>query len=235
MAAFQLSGSLEEIPLPDIARLFQSTRKTGRLALVSGKSTGFLFFDRGDIVDCQTSNMAGIDALKHLALFNRGSFEFHDGVAPASQSLKNEATTITTTELIEVMENRMMESRQLQELVPVSNEVPRYLGGALPSDLELGAADLLIAMKCAPGAHSVAWLARDLNLDERMVSYTVARFRAAGLMEIVGVADDVPEEAEVSPASSTIVPPPRTSDSGPVPNPTPSAGPRYWRGRKIEG
>ena len=85
--AFQLSGSLEEIPLPDIVRLFQSTRKTGRLELTSGASTGFIFFDKGDIVDCQSTNMAGIDALKHVALFNRGSFDFSEGVVPASQTL----------------------------------------------------------------------------------------------------------------------------------------------------
>src|ERR1700761_3216646 len=110
--AFQLSGSLEEIPLPDIVRLFQSTRKTGRLELVSGSSTGFIFFDRGNIVDCQSSNMAGIDALKHVALFNRGSFDFAEDLAPASQTLN----TFATNELIDILEMRMMESRQLTEL-----------------------------------------------------------------------------------------------------------------------
>ncbi len=234
MAAFQLSGSLEEIPLPDIARLFQSTRKTGQLALVSGPSTGSLFFDRGEIVDCQSTNMAGIDALKHLALFNRGSFEFHDGVAPASQTLN----TVATAELIEILETRMIESRQLQELVPGENEIPRYLGGALPADLELGAADLLIAMKSSAGTQSVGQLSTELGLDKTMVSYTIARFRAAGLMEIVGVAESSttpsPTPATTSPPPATIAPPPRTGDPG-SPSAGPSTGPRYWRGRKIEG
>jgi len=227
--AFQLSGSLEEIPLPDIVRLFQSTRKTGRLSLVSGNSTGFIFFDGGDIVDCQSSNMAGIDALKHVALFNRGSFDFADGLAPASQTLN----TVATNELIDILEMRMMESRQLTELVPADNEVPRYLGGALPTDLELGAADLAVAMKASAGNMSVARLTRELGLDGLMVRYTIARFRAAGLMDIVGTIDD-----DVSAASppSTIAPPPRTVDPGAPVSPASSSGqPRYWRGRKIEG
>jgi len=230
MAAFQLSGSLEEIPLPDIARLFQSTRKTGQLALVSGHSTGFIFFDRGDIVDCQSSNMAGIDALKHVALFNRGSFEFHDELAPTSQTLHTQATT----SLIDILEMRMMESRQLQELIPAGNEVPRYLGGVLPADLELGAADLAVAMKSSAGNMSTHRLARELGLDETMVRYTIARFRAAGLMEIVGTIDDEPEpQAAPPPPASTTASPPR-GDAG-SPGTGPSAGPRYWRGRKIEG
>jgi hypothetical protein len=231
MAAFQLSGSLEEIPLPDIARLFQSTRKTGRLELTSGHSTGFIFFDRGDIVDCQSMNMAGIDALKHLALFNRGTFDFSDGLAPTSQTLN----TIATNELIDVLEARMMESRQLQELVPAPNEVPRYLGGALPPDLELGAADLAIAMKSSTGTTSARRLARELGLDEMMVGYTIARFRAAGLMDIVGTLNDEPEAppAPSAPAAprTAIAPTPR-GDAG-SPSAGPSTGPRYWRGRKI--
>ena len=227
--AFQLSGSLEEIPLPDIARLFQSTRKTGRLELTSGQSTGFIFFDRGDIVDCQSSNMAGVDALKHVALFNRGSFDFTDGLAPTSQTLN----TIATNELIEVLEMRMMESRQLQELVPAHNEVPRYLGGALPQDLELGAADLAIAMKSSTGTMSTRRLARELGLDEMMVGYTIARFRAAGLMDIVGTIEDDVAPAPVAAPPATIAPPPRTGDPGSPTSTGPSTGPRYWRGRKI--
>jgi len=233
MAAFQLSGSLEEIPLPDIARLFQSTRKTGRLSLIFGQSTGFIFFDRGEIVDCQSSHMSGIDALKHVALFNRGSFDFADGLAPASQTLNTASTPTTTTELIEILEMRMMESRQLQELVPTENEVPRYMGGALPTDLELGAADLAVAMKSSNGNLSARQLARELGLDELMVRYAIARFRAAGLMDIVGVAEDTPQPSS-APAPTTIAPPPRTGDPG-SPSAGPSAGPRYWRGRKIEG
>jgi hypothetical protein len=229
MAAFQLSGSLEEIPLPDIARLFQSTRKTGRLELVSGTSSGFIFFDRGNIVDCQAVNMAGIDALKHVALFSRGSFDFSDGLAPSSQTLN----TITTNELIDILEMRMMESRQLTELFPADNEVPRYMGGALPTDLELGVADLAIAMKSSTGTMSVRRLARELSLDDLMVRYTIARFRAAGLMEIVGtIDDDEPQPSAPSSAPTTIAPPPRTGYAG-SPSAGPSAGPRYWRGRKI--
>jgi len=224
MAAFQLSGSLEEIPLPDIVRLFQSTRKTGRLELVSGSSSGFIFFDRGNIVDCQSSSMAGIDALKHVALFFRGSFDFSDGLVPNSQTLSATATN----ELIDILEMRMVESRQLTELVPADNEVPRYLGGALPTDMELSAADLAVAMKSSAGNMSVQRLVRELSLDDLMVRYTIARFRAAGLMEIVGTI----EGEELPPAPNTIAPPPRTGNAT-APSAPPSAGPRYWRGRKI--
>jgi len=230
-APFQLSGSLEEIPLPDIARLFQSTRKSGRLALTSGNSTGSVYFDRGEIVDCQATNMSGLDALKHMALFNRGHFDFTDGMAPASHTL----TTYNTAELIDILENRMMESRQLQELMPEEAEIPRYLGGSIPAGLELGAADLAVALKASPGTLSVRRLALELSLDETMVRYTIARFRAAGLMEIVGREANIPA-LQSRPATSPL-PSVTNNDSVPgSPNSAPSTPgqPRYWRGRKIE-
>jgi hypothetical protein len=217
---FQLSGSLEEIPLTDIARLIQSTRKSGQLVLTSGNSSGSIYFDRGDMVDCQATNMAGIDALKHVALFNRGAFDFVDGVAPSSKTL----LAHDTAELIDLLENRMLESRQLQELMPDLSDIPRYQGGAIPAGLELNAADLAVALRSAAGTQSVSQLAAALNLDETTVCYTVARFRAAGLIDIVGQAESVPDA--VAPA----VPPPVSPKAT-----APVAQPRYWRGRKIEG
>ncbi len=233
-AAFLLSGSLEEIPLPDIARLFQSTRKTGRLALASGRSTGSIYFDKGEIVDCQSVNMSGLDALKHVALFNRGSFEFFDGMSPASQTL----ATYATAELIRFLETRMQESRQLQELMPHEAEIPRYLGGAIPGGMEVSAADLAVALKAAAGTHSVRRLAVELSLDETMVRYTIARYRAAGLMEIVGRDENLPELPEVE---NNHVPPtnnhhparPDEVPGGPASH-QPHSQPRYWRGRKVE-
>ncbi len=230
-STFFLSGSLEEIPLPDIARLFQSTRKTGKLGLTSGSSIGAIYFDRGEIVDCQSSNMSGLDALKHVALFNRGNFEFTDGATPASQSLN----TYETAELINFLETRMQESRQLQELVPSVADIPRYLGGAIPAGLEVSAADLAVALKASSGTHSVRRLAMELSLDETMVAYTIARLRAAGLMEIVG-RDETVSDAPLPPPTpppAAVVPPKRDEVPG-SPTGATSAAPRFWRGRRID-
>ncbi len=230
-APFLLSGSLEEIPLPDIVRLFQSTRKTGRLSLRSGNSSGSIYFDRGEIVDCQSTNVSGLDALKLVALFNRGSFEFGDGATSASLSL----TSYATTELIGFLETRMQESRQLQELVPSGAEIPRYLGGSIPAGLEVTAADLAVALKAAAGTHSVRRLARELNLDETMVGYTIARYRAVGLMEMVGRDETLPDATDKLPAPPADSVAPKNDSIPGSPTSTPSAQPRYWRGRKIDG
>jgi len=81
-----------------------------------------------------------------------------------------------------------------------------------------------------------------LNLDETMVRYTIARFRAAGLMEIVGreeVIANLPAPAlatQQQPMSTAKVTPPATKTTGitGAPPSPPSTQPRYWRGRRLD-
>jgi len=220
-APFLLSGSLDEIPLPDVARLLNTTQKSGRLAVVSGPANGSIYFDRGDIVDAQTSNLVGLDAIKHMALFSRGEFEFLDGETAPSRNL----ATYPTVEVIRLLETRMQEAQQLQELMPRDREVPKYMGGAIPAGLEVSAAELAVALKSADGLLSTQQLAGELNLDLLMVRYTVARFRAAGLMEMAGLESAIhggTAPREQTPVAGTS----QASESI-------SAQPKYWRGRKI--
>jgi len=220
-APFLLSGSLDEIPLPDVARLLNTTQKSGCLAVTSGSDVGSIFFDRGDIVDARSNHLAGLDAVKHMALFNKGGFEFLDGEAAPSRNL----ATYPTVEVIRLLETRMQEAQQLQELMPRDREVPKYMGGAIPAGLEVSAAELAVALKSADGLLSTQQLAEELNVDLLMVRYTVARFRAAGLMEMAGLESEIQGESaphEQTPVAGTS----QTPESA-------SAQPKYWRGRKI--
>lgn len=223
-APFLLAGSLDEIALPDVARLLNATQKTGRL-VVSGPSaaTGAIDFDRGDIVDAQASNVAGLDAVKHLALFNRGNFEFVEGAATPSRNL----TSYPTVEIIRLLENRVNEARQVQELMPQGHDIPKYQGGAIPAGLEVSAAELAVALKSSTGIASTQQLADELNLDILMVRYAVARFRAAGLMEIIGQGQAIQDYAASGQHAQTPVP--GTSQAPEAA----SAQPKYWRGRRI--
>lgn len=233
--SFQFSGLLQDTPLADIARLFQSTRRTGCLALNPEGTQGAIYFERGEIVDSRSNQLSGMDAIRHLAQFHRGTFEFHDGAVTSNQTLAGHSTT----ELIEILEARMLEARQIQELMPQPHEIPHYLGGVLPSDFEVTAPELAVAMRATAGNLSMSRLADELGLDLTMVGYTVARFRAVGLMDVITPA----EEPSASIQETAVLPPvsvPAPEPSAPPPTPTPGAMPsangalpRYWRGRRI--
>lgn len=230
MASLNLSGSLQEIPLCDIARLLQTTRRSGHLALTLDDSSGSIYFERGEIIDCQSNQLSGLDAIRHLALFNRGSFEFFDNVSTALRSLADRPTD----ELLSVLETRMLEARQIQELMPNEHDIPHYVGGAMPSSLEVTAADLAVAMKASAGAMSAAHLAQELGLDLMAVRYSIARFRAVGLMEL---REGAPKAEPVQPSPEQEISLPKTEAPSPVPtapaSETTPSQPRYWRGRRI--
>jgi hypothetical protein len=228
--AFQFSGTLQDTPLVDIARLLQSTRRTGCLSLTPDGTRGLIYFERGEIVDSQANQLSGVDAIKHLAQFNRGSFEFIDTAISANRTLGEHSTA----DLISLIEARMMEALQIQELIPQPHEIPHYLGGALPAGFEVSASELAVAMRSAAGNLPIARLAQEFGLDQAMVAYTVARFRAAGLMQMV---EGVPgQETGVAQTPGLAKPPPAPNVT-PTPGAQPSAGgsqPRYWRGRRID-
>jgi len=161
--------------------------------------------------------MAGLDAIKHLALFSKGNFEIMDGAVPPSRNL----VSYPTVEIIRLLENRMHEARQVQELMPADRDIPKYKGGAIPAGLEVSAAELAIALKASNGTSSTQQLAEELNLDILMVRYTVARFCAAGLMEITGYES----------AGTQVAPPPIPGAS--TSEQPASDQPKYWRGRRI--
>ena len=225
MAAFLLSGSLDEIGLPDVARLLNATQKTGRLAVTGAGGGGSIFFERGEIVEAQSSTFASVDALKHIGLFGRGSFEFVDGELPPARHL----ATTPTNDLIRMLEARVVEARQLQELMPGPRDIPKYLGGAIPAGFEVSAAELAIALKSSTGNLTAEQLAADLNLDLLMVRYTAARFRAAGLMEVT-----VTSSSPAAPTATAAAP--SAPESVQVPGghtDSTSTAPKFWRGRRI--
>jgi hypothetical protein len=231
MASLNLSGSLQEIPLSDITRLLQTTRRSGHLALILDDSTGSIYFERGEIIDCQSNQLSGLDAIRHLALFNRGLFEFFDNVSTDLRSLADHPTD----ELLSVLETRMLEARQIQELMPNEHDIPHYLGGAMPPSFEVTAADLAVAMKSSAGAMTTAHLAQELGLDLMAVRYTIARFRAVGLMELREGAlktepIPLPPEREIALPKTEM---PSPMPTAPVSETTVSQ-PRYWRGRRID-
>ena len=215
---FQFSGSLKDVPLTEILQLLRTTQQTGCLSLTCRGGSGAIYLEKGAIVEAQSSHLSGRDAIKLLAVFNAGSFEFTIGNLAAFRSLMSDSTDA----LIELLDERRIEATQIRELIPQSHEVPFYLGGALPSNFELTASELAVAMQASSGTLSIEQLSERLSLDLLFVGYTVARFRAIGSIKF--------SDADKMPASPLSAPTTETSEPEP---PATDTKPRYWRGRRI--
>ena len=97
----------------------------------------------------------------------------------------------------------------------------------MPANFELTASELAIAMKASGGMLSVGQLSSQLGLNPLLVGYTIARFRAIGLIDF-RVPDEVLDNAPETQCQPSPAPAPT------LPSNNSEAKPRYWRGRLIK-
>lgn len=111
-----MSGSLEEIPLPDLLQLLGSSKKTGVLVLDSETHLGRLHLDKGTIIHAQIDE-SKLDALKsayRMLAWTKGSFE----LMPADEGKIEKPIHVSVQELL------MEGLRQQDELQAISHKLP---------------------------------------------------------------------------------------------------------------
>lgn len=80
-----VSGSLEEMSLPDIVQIMHQGRKSGKLKLTSGGKVGEVFFKEGAIVDARWQGTRGEEAFYALVGVSQGEFNI-DPEAEANET-----------------------------------------------------------------------------------------------------------------------------------------------------
>jgi pSer/pThr/pTyr-binding forkhead associated (FHA) protein len=112
-----MSGSIDEIPLPDLLQLLSTSRKSGVLVVHSDRHVGKIFFRKGQIYFANMENQFNIGprkALTRMLSWAQGSFELE----PPDESAVLE-------EMDETTEGLLMESmRQLDEYKVAIEKIP---------------------------------------------------------------------------------------------------------------
>jgi hypothetical protein len=75
-----MTGTIDEVPLPDLIQLLSSSKKTGTLIITSHKTTGKLHLEKGKIVFCSVDNspnLAPLKAIFRILSWHTGKFELH--------------------------------------------------------------------------------------------------------------------------------------------------------------
>jgi pSer/pThr/pTyr-binding forkhead associated (FHA) protein len=131
-----MSGSIEEIPLPDLLQLLSTSRKSGVLALRSDAGVGKLYLRKGQIyfasID-ESFNMGPRKAIVRMLSWTQGSFELEP---PDERAVLEELQDSTEALLMEGM-RQMDEYNVLVEKLP-----PMAAGIAIPRPLEPKLRDL---------------------------------------------------------------------------------------------
>jgi response regulator RpfG family c-di-GMP phosphodiesterase len=83
-----VSGSLEEMSLPDIVQVLHQGRKTGALKLSSEGKTGAVFFKDGTIVDAVWGDEHGEEAFYAIVCVTKGGFTIDPEAIPPEAAIQ---------------------------------------------------------------------------------------------------------------------------------------------------
>lgn len=113
----RMSGSLEEIPLPDLMQLFATSRKTGMLVLRGENLTGRLHLKNGVIHFAEIDELPDLPPLKatyRMIGWDRGHFELD----PPDTRTFDDAIDVSAQEVL------MEGFRQQDELTQIKDKLP---------------------------------------------------------------------------------------------------------------
>lgn len=112
-----MSGSIEEVPLPDLLQLFSTSKKSGVLSIRIDRDLGKIYLEKGRIVHASINDSMEIQPLKafyRLLTWRRGTFELEP---PEDRQFPQPIEMSTEGLLMEGM-------RQLDELARLEGSVP---------------------------------------------------------------------------------------------------------------
>ncbi|MGH7269803.1 MAG: DUF4388 domain-containing protein [Polyangiaceae bacterium] len=112
-----MSGSIEEVPLPDLLQLFGTSKKTGTLVIRTDEDTGRIHLKKGVIAYAVINDLEDVQPLKSLyrmLTWQKGLFDLE---APEEREFPNEISASVQEVLIEGM-------RQLDEFNRIREELP---------------------------------------------------------------------------------------------------------------
>ncbi|MFW6052231.1 MAG: DUF4388 domain-containing protein [Myxococcota bacterium] len=83
-----VTGSLQEMGLPDVVQILGNGRKTGRLSVRAGGQQGEVWFGDGEIHDARLGDLRGEEAFYRMLQLTEGDFELEPSVPPPERTIQ---------------------------------------------------------------------------------------------------------------------------------------------------
>ncbi len=77
-----LTGSLEQLGLPDLLQVLSQSRRTGRLIITAEEETGIIFLEDGHVFDASLNEIQGEHAVYRLLAWEKGEFSLDPSIRP---------------------------------------------------------------------------------------------------------------------------------------------------------
>lgn len=112
-----MSGSIDEIPLPDLLQLLGTSKKSGVLVVTSDEDVGKIYMRKGNVYFASINDLEEVPPLKsvfRILTWSRGQFELD---APDERQLEGEINATVQELLMEGL-------RQIDELNAIRHKLP---------------------------------------------------------------------------------------------------------------
>jgi hypothetical protein len=165
-ADVELQGSVRQFSLADVVQFLSASKKTGRLGLESGKTSGAIYFESGAVVHCEAGGSEGEDAFFALVLWTDGRFEFTPGARSSRKSVRGHNAAL----LLEGA-RRSDEWSVLSEQIPDTRLVPEFVApdeSQTGKQITLNTSEWMVLSKI-DGARCLRDIARDSGLSDYQV------------------------------------------------------------------
>jgi DNA-binding Lrp family transcriptional regulator len=174
-----LEGKIERQGFLDIIQLLNMSRKTGRLE-IKGETDGTLFFQEGEILDCQMDKLSGDEAFIELFIRVTGHFRFNETKVSVKQLISKSLTDLL-----------MAASKQAAEWDAARKELPFEDAALVLTPVDPKAAEQFklsslgwAIISQVNGRRSFSEIARLLGQSKTNVAINVAELKKQGLITI---------------------------------------------------
>ncbi len=159
-----------------------NTKQTGTLTIKEGDQEGFLSVENGIIIHATTGTQAGLHALFQFIVWRSAQFVFQE--APIPREVARDLSVYDPQVLITGVAVKVDELAALQQAIPSMDSILYYVGGEALNTVEATPADLGLLI-LADGNRTVRDIAERVKLSPLEVARSLARFRLAGVLELV--------------------------------------------------
>jgi hypothetical protein len=188
-----LSGTFATSNLTEILRVLANAKHTGYLKIKDGEQEGCLAVEYGIILHARAGSDTGLPALFQFVGWREGRFEFHERPMPAD--LSRDLAVYDPEVLITGVAFKVDELTLLHEAIPSFDSVLCHVGGDYLSSVEVSSADAAL-LALADGHRTLREIAERVNQSPMEVARQLARFRLAGVLELIVPSPTRPKSAK---------------------------------------
>ncbi|MFK7985891.1 MAG: DUF4388 domain-containing protein [Sandaracinaceae bacterium] len=159
-----MSGSIAEIPLPDLMQLFSASKKSGVLEVRTDQDLGKIFFDGGQVVYATVNDNYDVPPLKSLfrvLTWPEGAFD----MAPPEEREFAEPITMSTEGILMEGMRQIDEIRRLGADMPPMHATISLAMPMIPPMSDLEAAELNVLQLAYNYGHTETILNKSMSSD----------------------------------------------------------------------